>query len=43
MNSENNTNLNNQVDSLDFTPPLVPEQNIVKYEPPAPPKKIFLL
>ncbi len=39
MNSENNTNLNNQVDSLDFTPPLVPEQNIVKYEPPAPPKK----
>lgn len=40
MNSDNNNNnVNNQVDSLDFTPPLVPEQNITKYKPPAPPKK----
>lgn len=42
MNSDNNTNINNdnnQVEALNFAPPLVPEQNIAKYEPPAPPKK----
>ncbi len=42
INIENNSsinNSNNQVDALDFVPPLVPDQNITKYEPPAPPKK----